>query len=127
MKIALIAVAGGFGSVLRYLIARWAQGLAGEARFPFGTLAVNIVGCLAIGFLSAMFAGKEGMREEYRLAITVGLLGGFTTFSAFGFDTFFLLSSGHRAAGLANLVLTPTLGLVSVWCGDKLGTALWGT
>jgi CrcB protein len=68
------------------------------SNFPFGTLSVNLLGCLAIGFLAAIFVGPVPLREEYRLGLVVGLLGGFTTFSAFGFETFLLLSAICPAA-----------------------------
>lgn len=74
-KLFLIAAGGGFGAVARYLLSGWMQRLGGGV-FPLGTLTVNVCGCLLIGVLSAFFAGPQLVREEYRVALLVGLLGG---------------------------------------------------
>jgi protein CrcB len=70
---------------------------------PLGTLAVNLIGCLLIGSLAALFLRYDLPHEQYRLALTVGVLGGFTTFSAFGLDTFALLERGHWWLALLNV------------------------
>ena len=87
LKVLLIALGGAAGSVLRYLLHGWLQRAAG-IRFPLGTLAVNVLGCLLIGCLAALFLAHSQIREEYRLGLTVGVLGGFTTFSTFSLETF---------------------------------------
>lgn len=95
--------------------------------FPFGTLTVNILGCLAVGLFAAILAGgdaAEPSREHWRLGLIVGFLGGFTTFSAFGRETFLLSSEGNNLAALSNILLSVGLGLVAVWLGAKLGTRL---
>ena len=94
-RVSLIFLAGGCGCLLRYGIAGWAQRL-GNGSFPVGTLVVNVLGCVAIGFLASLFTGPILIREEYRLAILVGLLGGFTTFSTFGYETITLTDGGVR-------------------------------
>src|SRR5688572_8609235 len=108
MKLLLIAFGGAIGSVLRYLIATAAQIYATKVTarifgyaFPVGTLAVNLIGCLLIGVLAALFSRHLLPHDHYRLALTVGVLGGFTTFSAFGLDTFMLIERGYH--GLAIL------------------------
>src|SRR5437867_8630674 len=93
-KLLMIALGGAFGSVLRYLVAGWMQRLI-EHPFPLGTMTVNVLGCLCIGVLAAIFAGPHTVREEYRLALTIGVLGGFTTFSTFGLETFEFLNDGQ--------------------------------
>ena len=124
MKILLIACGGGLGSVLRYALASFAQRHTASITakwfgytLPVGTLAVNLVGCLFIGVLSALFVRHELPHEQYRLALTVGVLGGFTTFSAFGLDTFALLQRGHWALALLNVSLSCVLGVAAVALG----------
>src|SRR5262245_40888400 len=99
MKWLLIAFGGALGSVARY----WTQGAVHRltgAGFPVGTMAVNTTGCLVIGFLAALFSGPFLVREEYRIGLTVGVLGGFTTFSAFGLETFLLANDGQYGPAL---------------------------
>ena len=99
MKWLLIACGGGAGAVLRNAMASWGQRLV-TGVFPLGTLMVNTVGCLAIGFLASLFAGPLLICEEYRLAILVGFLGGFTTFSSYSYETFALLGRSVRRSKL---------------------------
>src|SRR5690349_22683199 len=84
----LLAGIGGFaGSALRYIIAGLVQNWSGSIRFPFGTLAVNLAGCLVIGFLSQLAETRGFFSADARILIFIGVLGGFTTFSAFGNET----------------------------------------
>jgi CrcB protein len=119
LKLVLIAVGGGLGTLARYGITGFAQRIT-ESHFPFGTLAVNLLGCLLIGGLSAFFAGPVAVREEYRWAITIGFLGGFTTFAAFGFETFALFESRQGGLAVANLLLSNLGGVLAVWAGYRL-------
>ena len=118
LKLALIFCGGGAGALLRYLVQ------AGVARalpvaFPLGTLLVNVLGCFAIGFLIAHLAGTS-LREEYRVALLVGVLGGFTTFSTFAAETLGLLQQGTWPLALGNVVASSALGLIAVWAGYRL-------
>jgi CrcB protein len=115
-----IAIGGGIGSVLRYALSTWTQRATGAGPFPAGTLLVNVLGCFAMGALCAEFAGPGRVREETRLFLLVGLLGGFTTFSTFAWDTFGLMDGGDRGRALANLLLSNGLGLAAVWAGYRL-------
>jgi CrcB protein len=119
MKVLLIAGGGACGSVLRYGLQGLGQKLV-TGSFPLGTLIVNVVGCLLIGFLNRAFTGVLLVREEYRLALTVGVLGGFTTFSAFGWETFSLVNDKQYTHAAANVLLSIALGLVAVWIGYRL-------
>jgi fluoride exporter len=119
LKIGLIAIGGAGGSVLRYWMQSTLQRATGGT-FPVGTLVVNILGCLAIGFLNRALTGAWLIREEYRIALTVGVLGGFTTFSAFGWESFTLANDGQFPRAAANIVLSVTLGLIAVWIGYRL-------
>ncbi len=118
-KFLLIFIGSGAGGVLRYALAGWTQRLA-NGSFPIGTLIVNITGCLLIGFLSAAFSGRLLVREEYRVAVLIGLLGGYTTFSTFGLETFALLNDGQWWRATANVTASVILGLAGVWSGYRL-------
>ena len=124
MKILLIACGGGLGSVLRFALASFAQRHTAPITtrcfgyaLPAGTLAVNLVGCLLIGGLAALFIRHELPHEQYRLALTVGVLGGFTTFSAFGLDTFVLIQRGHWGFALLNVAVSCVAGTAAVALG----------
>ena len=98
MKWILIASGGAIGSVARY----WMQGavysLTGLA-FPLGTIAVNVLGCFLIGLLYATFNGPLPVRDEIRIGLMVGVLGGFTTFSAFSLETLVMAHEGRHGIG----------------------------
>jgi len=118
-KLALIAVGSAAGGLCRYGLAGVVQRFAGVT-FPWGTLCVNVVGCLLIGVCGAVFSGPHLIREEYRLAATVGLLGGFTTFSSFGFETLQLVNSGSMRSAILNVSACNVLGLGAAWIGYRL-------
>ncbi len=123
-KILLIALGGGVGSVLRYVVSGWGR-VVGES-FPWGTLLVNVIGCLAFGFLVVALGDPERIRPEFRVALLVGLLGGFTTFSTFGYETFALGNDRQFAFALANVLLSVCTGLVAMWIGHRLAEKLFG-
>jgi fluoride exporter len=126
LRLLLIFFVGGCGCLLRYGVAGWTQRLTGSS-FPTGTLAVNVIGCLVMGFLTSLLTGPVLVREEYRVAILVGLLGGFTTFSTFGYETVAL--AGDRQFGMAalNVLLSNGLGLFGIHLGMRLSVAIYGT
>ncbi len=118
MLIVVFVGAGGLaGSVIRYLVGRWIFTAAGGPWFPYGTLAVNVTGCLLIGLLAGFADTRQLLSPETRAFLLVGLLGGFTTFSAFGLETVTLMRQGEVAAGLGNVALQVALGLAAVWVG----------
>jgi len=89
-------------------------------------MVVNIVGCAAIGFLTPLLTGPVLIREEYRLAVLVGLLGGFTTFSTYGWETISLANDGQRWLALANVLGNNVFGLSAAWAASRLATAVYG-
>ena len=108
---------GGFlGSVTRFLLAGMVQG-ATAGTFPFGTLVVNVTGCIAIGALSELVDTRPFLTADARAFLVIGLLGGFTTFSAFGNDTIELLRHGGTAAAGANVLANVLFALGGVWLG----------
>jgi len=121
----LIVGTGGFlGSVSRYLISGLVHRLFTQAAFPYGTLTVNVVGCLAIGLLSGLAESRQLFSPELRLLIFIGFLGGFTTFSTFGYEIVSFARDGQLMASLTNLMLHLVLGLGAVWAGFALSRAI---
>lgn len=121
----LLVGAGGFlGSVLRYLASGAVQSAARHAHFPWGTLAVNTAGCLLVGFLAGLAETRHVLTQEQRLFLITGFLGGFTTFSAYGYETYFLVRVGETALAAANACGQVLLGLAAVWAGHQLAALL---
>jgi CrcB protein len=125
LKWTLIAVGGAFGSLLRYAVQGWGQRFSG-GMFPVGTLVVNVSSCLAIGLLAGFFAGPQLVREEYRIGLTVGVLGGYSTFSTFGLETFNLGNDGEFGLAALNMLLSCGIGLAAVWIGYRLAVHYFG-
>jgi CrcB protein len=123
VKWALLFVGGGIGAMARIALATVVQTRVGSA-FPWGVLAVNWVGCLAIGALVAAADERRVLSPGARELLVAGVLGGFTTFSAFGFDTWQLMSEGHVAAAVANVLASVIGGVVAVALGVQLVRAL---
>jgi CrcB protein len=117
-----VALGGALGSVLRHGVNRLVHQQWPLARYPWGTLAVNLVGCLVIGTLAGLVAaGRLPMRASWREFVFVGILGGFTTFSTFGLDTITLIRTGDTAQAFANVAVQVGLGLLAVYLGLRLG------
>lgn len=125
VKLFLIAAGGAIGSLMRYGMQGWVQRLSGSI-FPFGTLAVNITACLAVGMLAGLFAGPHLIREEYRIGLTIGVLGGYSTFSTFGLESFNLANDGEFRLALLNMFLSCALGFVAVWLGYRISERWFG-
>ncbi len=121
----LIGTGGFIGSILRYLVGGYAQQLSKSIQFPFGTLTVNLVGCLLIGFLAELADQRGVIPAEIRSFLIIGLLGGFTTFSAFGNETMNLLRDGELWLAGWNIVGHTILGLIAVWLGYSTAYLLW--
>ena len=128
-KLLLIAIGGGVGSVLRYLLAQWCQVLFSSSTltpFPLGTLLVNTFGSFALGFLAYSLPGVLWLPPQYRVAILVGLLGGFTTFSTYAFETFSYINDGQLGVAGLNFVLNNGLALVTALIGFRLAERIYG-
>lgn len=116
MKIIIAIGTGSFiGAVLRYLLTQFIQSKL-LSTFPFGTLTVNIVGCLLIGLVFGVSA-KVNLSQEWRLFLATGLLGGFTTFSAFSYETINLLRDGQFWYASTYVVSSVVVGLVATFIG----------
>jgi CrcB protein len=114
-----LAAGGALGTVARYALGGWVQRASGGT-FPWGTCAINLLGCLAIGALAG-YADRGGLLSpELRVTLLIGVLGGFTTFSSFGLETFRLLADGDLARAAAYVGLTNGAGLFAVWFGYRV-------
>jgi len=122
-QVIAVAVGGALGSALRFGVSSWVHALVGRA-FPYGTLAVNIVGCLAMGFLFVWFLERMADAAVWRAGVLIGLLGGFTTFSAFSMETFTLFEDGFHARALVNVIANVVLCLMATWIGVWIGRSL---
>ena len=117
---------GGFcGAILRYLVSGWVQSASRSIDFPYGTLAVNTLGCLAIGVLSQVAASRGLFSPDVRALIFIGILGAFTTFSTFSNETMNLIYDGNHLAALANIGLQVSLCLGAAWGGHVLAFQIW--
>ena len=125
LSVLYVALGGALGSVSRYLLGAWTQTFSKSIDFPYGTLAVNLIGCFVIGFLSQLVETRGAFMPESRAFIFIGLLGGFTTFSAFGNDTINLLRDGETFNALANVGANVILGLALVWFGRTASYLIW--
>lgn len=111
-----LAVGGAAGTLCRYGMTLLALRALGP-RFAFGTLAVNVSGCFVLGFLMHLFGESPAASRALRLALTTGFLGGFTTFSTFGYETVRYWESGETALAFANVAANIVLGVLATWAG----------
>jgi CrcB protein len=124
IKVLLVGAGGFVGSVARYLIGGLVQGPLGEV-FPYGTLAVNVVGCLLIGGLSELSEARSFLSPDARSFLFIGLLGGFTTFSAFGNETTNLLRDREWVFAGVNVMANVVLAIGAVWLGRVAAHLIW--
>jgi fluoride exporter len=115
LNIFLVGIGGFIGSVLRYLIGGYFQ--QNIKTFPLGTLVVNLIGCFVIGLLAQLGESRNLFTNEMRLFIFIGILGGFTTFSAFGNETINLMRENQMLSAFLNISANVVLGLLAVWIG----------
>ncbi len=114
----LVAVGGAGGAILRFLLSLVASSFS--LKLLWGTLAANVIGCLAAGLLLGATRWASDPQHALRLLVMVGVLGGLTTFSAFSVETVQLLQQGRLAPAFANIAINLVLGLGAVWLGMRL-------
>ena len=120
----LIFFGAGLGGVLRFLLSTTLPTAVTGWIFPIGTFCVNMTGCLLIGFLAQLMELKSIPQNEFRAFFLIGLLGGYSTFSSFGYETLQLVKSGEYLYASMNAVLQLALGLFFVWLGSILARLL---
>lgn len=123
LKIVAVAVGGSFGAVARYLVSMWAADRFG-AGFPYGTLIANIAGCFVIGAFMTLTTERIIINPHWRLLVTVGFIGGLTTFSSLSFETLKLLEDAQAVMALYNLLLNVAVGFFATWLGISLARLL---
>ena len=116
MQIWAIAAGGALGAVMRYGMGSAVQSWSGRG-FPFGTLSVNVLGSLLIGVLYVWLVERAALAVEWRLALIVGVLGSFTTFSSFSLETLQLIEKGAAGPAMLNVLLNVSLCLFACWLG----------
>jgi CrcB protein len=122
--ILLVGLGGGLGAVARYKLGGWVLHHTTSWRFPASTFAVNLLGCVVAGLLAGYVERRDLLGPETRLLLFTGVLGGFTTFSAFGLETAYLLRRGELAVAAANAALSVVLGVGGLMLALRLGGPL---
>ncbi|MBX3702175.1 MAG: fluoride efflux transporter CrcB [Steroidobacteraceae bacterium] len=116
----LVGFGGLIGSVARYKVGGWVLHLTTLEKFPWSTFAVNVAGCFVAGILAALVEKHDFFTADTRLFLFTGLLGGFTTFSAFGMDALYLVRRGELLTAASYAGLSVIVGIAAVWLGFRL-------
>jgi CrcB protein len=116
LKLLVVAVGGSIGATARYVVSTWAAERFG-AGFPYGTLIVNVVGCFIIGAFMVATTEKFIINPYWRLLVTVGFVGGLTTFSSFSYETFQLMEGSGLTLVMYNIVSNIIFGFLATWLG----------
>ena len=125
IRIFCVGLGGFLGAVLRYAISGLVQDWSKSIDFPYGTLAVNIIGCLIIGLLSYVSESRGLFSAEMRLFVFIGILGSFTTYSTFSNEAMTLLGDGKHLMALSYIGAHLFLGLGAVWLGHVIAWQIW--
>jgi len=116
-QLALVGCGGFIGSSLRFALHSLIHRLIPYSQFPLGTLGVNVLGCLLIGYLGGIAEHRQALDASMRLFLLVGVLGGFTTFSTFAYDSLTLAQNSQYSGMLLNVVLQVVVGFSAAWLG----------
>lgn len=122
-QLVAIAIGGAVGAVLRFIVSTSVHRVVGKD-FPYGTLTVNVLGSLLMGFLFIMLVERQMSSIELRSGLLFGVLGAFTTFSSFSFETLALVESGELGKALINIFMSVTCCLLATWIGLGIGRQL---
>lgn len=121
----IVALGGAIGSVARFKLGGFALHRTEQWNFPISTFSVNLIGCLVIGILAALVERHDLFSPSVRLLLFTGLLGGFTTFSAFGYEAAYLLRRQLFLVATSYVALSVICGIGAVFAGMKLVQLLW--
>jgi fluoride exporter len=119
----MVGIGGCVGSILRFWLGTYIGGRMGS-RFPYGTFVVNVTGSFLIGLVVTVLAEKSHWNPNWRYLIPIGFIGGYTTFSAFEFETFRLIQDGQLVSAVLNVTLSLVIGFAGVWAGVVAGRAI---
>ena len=120
-QLLFVGLGGFLGSIVRFVMAGMMNRFSPALGFPVGTLTVNVIGCFLIGLLHGLAETRSLLGPDARIFLFIGILGGFTTYSTFGFESLALLKDGALLKASANILLHVFIGLMAVWIGDTLG------
>jgi CrcB protein len=123
VQIAYIALLGALGCLARYFLSGWVYALLGRS-FPYGTLVVNVVGAFLIGLIMEFSIRSALVPPTLRIGLTIGFLGGLTTFSTFSFETFRLLEEGAFVVACGNVLVSVVSCLACTWVGIIVARAI---
>ncbi len=118
-KIFWIILGGALGTGFRYGLSTLINSADKQAKFPYATFTINVTGSFAIGYLAALFEARPTSSEVVRGALMIGVLGGYTTFSTFSLETYYLMRDGRMDAAILNASLSVVLGIAAVWLGMR--------
>ncbi len=122
---AIVGCGGFIGALLRYGFSGLVQGKSPVATFPYGTLLVNLLGCLLIGVFVGLTESRQLFSSEVRTFVLIGVLGGFTTFSTFGYEAFALARDAEFLRAAVYVGIHVVIGLALVWAGYSLTISRW--
>ena len=124
LTLVLVGAGGFLGAIARYLVSGWVQN--STSSFPWGTLAVNFIGCILIGLLMGITENRQWFSPEIRALALIGVLGGFTTFSTFSYETLGFIDEGAWLMASANVLANVVPGIIAVFLGMLLSRTLLG-
>lgn len=122
-KLLVVGIGGFAGAISRYLVSGLAHRFF-DGRFPYGTLLVNLIGCFVIGLTMYLVQSRGLFSSNVRLFLTIGLLGSFTTYSTFAYETFEMLLDQRFLAAFSNILIHLAVGLGAVWIGMSIGQVI---
>src|SRR5580692_8636604 len=119
----MVGVGGCLGSILRFWLGSYIGNKMGT-RFPYGTFVINVTGSFLVGLVFALLTVKTQWSPNWRYLIPIGFIGGYTTFSAFEYETLRLFQDGQPVTAMLNITLSVVIGFVAVWIGVVAGRAI---
>jgi fluoride exporter len=125
LKIILVLLGGAIGTGCRYGLSSLIYSRIENPTFPYANLVINVSGSFIIGMLAELFNGRLQVSPTTQAALIIGVLGGYTTFSSFSYETFTLIRGGELLRATLNSAGSVLLGLVAVWLGVRLAQSLW--